>query len=104
MQGNRVTFAPKPPVQVAERCFDFTSLLDEGDSIAGAAVQVSVWSGEEGLEVDNETIRLDGPRVYAEFSGGEDGSVYTVVCFGSTCDGQTQSLAAYLSVTKSAVS
>lgn len=103
MRGNRVVFDPKPPAQVAERCFDFTSLLTEGEELAGAAVEVETYSGEDGLAVDNENIRLDGPRVYADFSGGEDGSIYTVTCFAGTCNGQLFSLAAYLSATKEAV-
>lgn len=103
MRGNRVVLRPKPPAQEAERCFDFTSLLDEGESIEGAAVEISLYSGTAGLSVDNLDLRFDGPRVYAKFDDGEEGSVYTVTCFGSTCNGQTFSLAGYLSVTKAAV-
>ena len=103
MRGNRVVFTPKPPAQDAERCFDFTSLLDEGEELAAASVEVETFSGTSGLSVDNLEIRLDGPRVFAPFSGGEEGSVYTVTCFAGTCNGQNFSLAAYLAVQKAAV-
>lgn len=105
MRSNRVTFQPKPAAQDVVRTFDFTSWLEEGETLAGASVEISVYSGAETfptLQVDLEDLNVDGAIVEAPFSGGELGTVYTVTCFAGTCNGQLFSLAAYLAVSNEA--
>jgi hypothetical protein len=87
-----------------ERIFDFTSLLQEGETLASAVVSASVFSGtdttpENLLDGDPE---VDGVRVEQKITGGELGTVYTLLCQAGTCNGQVHSLAAYLALQEAA--
>jgi hypothetical protein len=101
---NRIVFLPKPVQDDVIRTFDFTSLLDEGESLAAAQVKVQVFSGSDanpsGLLSGQPTI--DGPRVEQKFTAGQLGTVYTATCLAGTCNGQVFSLAAYLSLQEAA--
>lgn len=101
---NRVVFIPKPVTEDVVRTFDFTSLLEEGESIASAQVEVDVFSGTDAapenlLDGDPE---FDAVRVEQKFTGGTLGVVYTATCLIGTCNGQVFSLAAYLSLQEAA--
>jgi hypothetical protein len=103
--GNRVTFAAKPLSETVERIFDFTSLLEEGDTLAAATVDVEVFSGTDAdpeAMIEGLDVELDGFRVQQRYAGGVLGAVYTTTCVVGTCDGQVISLAAYLAVVEDA--
>lgn len=98
--GNRVVLEVKPLTEDVERIFDFTSLLQEGETISSAAFEVDVFSGSD---ADPEAIlsgspRVESPRVFQKFTDGELGTTYTVTCMAGTCNSQVLSLAGYLSV------
>jgi hypothetical protein len=101
---NRVVFQQKPINQDVVRTFDFTSLFTEGEVLAAAVVDVSVFSGTDASPLDmlDGTVELDGLRVSQRFTGGTLGAVYTVTCLVGTCNEQVLSLAAYLAVGKEA--
>lgn len=101
---NRVVFPQKQLTAEEEYCFDFISLLQEGETLSAAVVDVDVFSG---ADADPDAIltdepRLDGTRVWQEIGGGTLGVVYTVLCLATTCNGQIISLAAFLSIVKDA--
>lgn len=101
---NRVVFPVKPLADDVVRVFDFTSLLTEGEELAAATVDVSVYAGTDATPsaLLNGSAVIDGPRVEQAFTGGTLGTVYTVTCLAGSCDGQLQSLAAYLAVVEQA--
>jgi len=102
--GNRVIFAAKPLTEDVERTFDFTSILEEGEELAAATVEVSVFSGTDASPsaiLAGDPV-VDSPRVTQAFQAGVLGTTYTVLCFAGTCNDQLHSLAAYLSVLKGA--
>lgn len=102
---NRVVFLAKPQTQDVERIFDFTSLLQEGEELSAAVVDVDIWSGTDASpdNILDGSATVDGPRVLQKFTGGTLGATYTVTCFAGTCNDQMFSLAAYLSISNEAV-
>ena len=101
---NRVVFAGKPTSEDVVRTFDFTSLLAEGESLAAASLEVSVFSGTDSSPEDilSGVATVSSPRVEQEFTGGVLGTVYSVLCVAGTCNDQVYSLAAYLAVVEGA--
>ena len=56
--------------------FDFSKVLDTGESIASAAISISPAIGG----IANTTPTVDGPTVTTKISGGLDGTTYLVDC------------------------
>lgn len=97
---NRVSLQPKPAEVLDERVFDFISNLAEGETLASAALSVSVFSGVDPAPEDilSGSPVVEGTRVTQKFTGGVLGTTYRVLCMAGTCNDQQISLAAYLAI------
>jgi hypothetical protein len=98
---NRLILEPKSLTEVRFEKFDFTSLLDAGESVTSSTVTATVYSGVDASpsSMISGSASVSNNVVTQKIQGGVVGVTYGLVCTANTNLGQTLVQAAYLVVT-----
>ena len=102
MPAGRISLAPK---KLSETCFgsspfDFTSVLQPGETINSASCSSLVFSGydtDPSAVIDGAAV-VQTPQVLQLFTGGQLGCIYEIACEVTTSLGQTLTQTAYLAI------
>lgn len=96
-----ITLPDKPVGETSLASFDFISQLAAGETLTGAVVTASVFSGVDGTpeNIISGAEILEGTIVSQMITGGVAGVVYWLSCSVSTSTGQNLIMQAFLAVT-----
>lgn len=97
---SRVILEGKPPSEIVNEVFNFTSRLAVSETIGSASTVATVYSGTDSAPSDilygNPTV--SGAQVTQRVGGGTLGVVYQLVCTAVTSTGQQLKLTAFLPI------
>lgn len=102
---SRDTWPPKAAGATKNFEFDFISDLAAGETLSGATVTATVWSGNDGNPsgLISGAASISGTVVTQKLTGGVAGNIYAVTCTATTSAGQTLVRSAYLVVSSASV-
>jgi len=98
---NSTIFAPKNALETVDLSFDFSGMLEIGETLASGAVTAEVFAGEDASPsslIDGAAV-LDGTIVTQSVTAGISGVVYVLNCAVTTNTGQDLILQGLLAVT-----
>lgn len=102
---SRDIWQPKPAGSTQNYPFNFISDLAVGETISGATVTATLWSGTDSAPSNliSGAASISGTVVTQALTGGVAGNIYAVTCTATTSTSQTLKRSAYLVVSASAV-
>jgi hypothetical protein len=97
-----LSLAPKTPSETRTYVFEFLSLLGAGETIGGATLRATVWSGTDAnpSAILGVGTTISGTKVTVVLTGGIEGVIYQVTVLGTTSLSQSVSLQALLAIVK----
>ena len=102
---SRDIWPPKQAGATKNYPFDFISDLAVGETISGATVTATLWTGTDPTPsgIISGAASISGSVVTQKLTAGLAGNIYAVTCTATTSAGQTLVRSAYLVVGPSAV-
>lgn len=102
---SRDSWQPKQASATKSYIFDFISDLSVGETISGATVTATVWSGTDPSpsSIISGAASISGTQVSQKLTAGVAGNIYAVTCTATTSLSQTLVRSAYLVVGPSIV-
>jgi len=96
----RTVLDPKPVTGTVLRQFDFSSLLQTGETLASAVVTASVYSGTDPTPsaIISGSATVSGGVVSQNITAGVLGCIYELLCVATTSVPHSIPMAAFLAI------